>query len=195
MRLEAAVLPPPEVQEHLLAAVRTVPLVESQLSLVPQSQVYLRLAPFGHVTKGDAQRLHSTVARAVVEHPVARLRFAGGTALEPIGDDSVWAQLEGDVDQVAALGRATLDAALEAGFAVDRRISRRLVRLGRITEHATVEFLQAVVDLLEGYHGPEWSCEELTLLRVAEESLGRPQRQVEVWQQVRLAAPQRSLHG
>src|SRR3712207_6445413 len=146
MRLEAALLPPPQVQEDLAARIRAVPGTSTQLAAVPAERLYLRLASFGKVTRGDAEALRAALVTELAARPPVQLRFAGGKALEPIGDDSVWTQLDGDTDAVGDLGQVVVREALKVGFAVDRRISRRLMRVGRVTGATTVDYLERVLE-------------------------------------------------
>lgn len=187
MRLEAALLPPPEVRDDLAARIRTVPGSSIQLTAVPSDRLYLRLAAFGTVTRGDAETLRTALVADLARRPPINLRFSGGTALEPIGDDSVWAHLEGDTDPLDELGQILVKEALKVGFAVDRRISRRRVRVAHIKAATTVEFLESALATLEAYAGPWWECREVSLLRPVTDDSGPQGVGFEVWNRVPLA--------
>ncbi|HZJ06150.1 MAG TPA: hypothetical protein VFD59_11855 [Nocardioidaceae bacterium] len=166
MRVYAALLPPPEVQADLAAVVASVPGSGKQLAQMPAKLLFLRLANFGKVTLADANALHEIVEKEIAQWPPMTFRFRGGTALEPIGDDSAWASLEGDVDQVSHITDLMLRVVKRLGFLVDRRLPRTLVRVGRITPVTTVDYLQRLIDRLDDYTGPDWTCTEVTLLRL-----------------------------
>src|SRR3954447_13749068 len=186
MRLEAALLPPREVQEDLAAGIRAVPGTSTQLTPVPAERLYLRLAAFGKGTRGDALALRTALVDDLATRPPVRLRFAGGTALEPIGDDSVYAELQGDTDTVAEVGKVVVSEALKVGFALDRRLSRRLVRVGRVTPDTTVDYLERALDRLASYAGPWWECREVSLMRPVTDEAGPLGSGFEVWDRVPL---------
>ncbi len=168
MRLQAALLPPHDVQTDLAAVTASVPGSGEQLTLVPAHLLQLRLANFGEVSLGDAASVRSALQREIAQWPTMSFRFRGGAALEPIGDDSVWAKLEGDVEQLAEMANLTARVVKRLGFLVDRRLPRTLVRLGRITPATTETYLQRLIDRLDGYSGPEWACSDLALVRTSE---------------------------
>lgn len=174
MRMQAVVLPPGEVQEDVAATVASVRGTQEQLDVVPTRLLHLRLANFGKVSLSDAQALHATLGRAVAESSPMRLHFRSGTALDPMGDDSAWALLAGDVDQLSALADLVVRSVKRLGFLVDRRLPRTRMRLGRINSATTEPYLQRLIERLEAYSGPEWTCRELALVRVADPVDGGP---------------------
>ncbi len=178
MRLQVALVPPLAVQEDVAAVVESVPGGAGQLAAVPADLLHLRLVNFGNVTVRDAETLRNTLDKEMAQWPVMRFQFRGGTALEPIGDDSAWATLEGDVEQLADIANLTVRVVKRLGFLVDRRVPRTLVRLGRITPDTSEKYLQRLIDRLEGYSGPAWTCRGLALLSVSEHAPGIPEFEV-----------------
>ncbi len=168
MRLQAALLPPEDVQVDLAAVAASVPGGGEQLALVPAHLLHLRLANFGEVSLGDAARGRSMLQREIAQQPAMSFRFRGGVALEPLGDNSVWAKLEGDVEQLTGTANMTARVVRRLGLVVDRRLPRTLVRLGRITPTTTETYLQRLLDRLDAYAGPEWVCSDLALLRTSD---------------------------
>lgn len=168
MRLQVALLPPRDVQEQVAAIVAAVPGGVEQLDLVPSDLLYLRLASFSKVALGDFEAMRDAIGRETAQWPPMRLRLKGGAALEPVGDESVWARLEGDLEQLDHITDLIIRVVRRMGFVLDRRLSRTLVRLGRVTPDTTVESLQQVIDRLDDYTSRDWTCHDVVLLRVEE---------------------------
>lgn len=168
MRLLAALLPPQDVQDDLAGVVASVPGGREHLTLVPADRLHLRLANFGKVTLADSEALRRVVEKELLQWPAMTLRFRGGVALEPIGDDSAWAKLEGDIEQLTEITDFILRLVKRLGFLVDRRLPRTLVRVGRITPATTADYLQQMIDRLDDFTSREWICRDVALLRVSD---------------------------
>jgi len=171
MRLHAALLPPPDVQDDLAATVASVPGGDEQLTLVPAHLLHLRLASFGKVTLDDAHAVKAALQKEVAQWPPMKFRFRGGAALEPIGDDCAWAKLEGDTDQLSDVADLAARVVKRLGFLVDRRLPRTLVRVGRIKPATTADYLQQMIDRLDAYASPEWTCQDLAMLRASDTTI------------------------
>jgi 2'-5' RNA ligase len=165
MRLLAAVVPPPAVLEDLAGQVRAVGPDSPELDAVPVESLHLRITSFGNVTLADGRALHAAIAREAATWKAPELRFAGGTALEWRGDESVWAKLDGDVDSLMQIGRGVPVVVQRLGFFVDRRQFRPWLPVGTITDVTTAPYLERLVAALEGYHGPSWVLDEISILR------------------------------
>jgi 2'-5' RNA ligase len=168
MRLQAALLPPPHVQDDLAAAVASVAGSGEQLTVVPPRLMHLGLARFGNVSHADGVLLERTLQRELLQWSPMTVRFQGGTVLEPLGDDSAWARLEGDTGELVEIADLTIRVVKRLGFLVDRRLPRTVMRLGRITPATNEAFLQRLLDRLEGYVGPEWTCSDIALLHMSD---------------------------
>jgi RNA 2',3'-cyclic 3'-phosphodiesterase len=165
MRLDAAVLPPPEAQYELAKVVHAAPGAPQQFQLEPPDHLRVHLANFGSVTQADAEDLRQVLAKELAAWSPLLLRFHAGTALDRPSDDSIWASLVGDVEQLAQLGRHIARVVHRLGFLIDRRTFRTQVRVARITQDTTADFLQDLLDRLDAYHGSEWTAEDVTLLQ------------------------------
>ncbi len=174
MRLQAALLPPPEVQGDLGAAVASVSGGREQLDTVPTRLLHLRLANFGTVSLRDADALRSTLEQELARAPSLRLRFRGGAVLEPIGDDSAWAELDGDVKGLVDVADTIARAVKPLGFLVDRRLPRTRMRVGAINSATTEPYLVRLIERLESYVGPEWTCHDIILLQMLDPVDGAP---------------------
>lgn len=172
MHLHAALVPPRDVQEDLAAAVASVRGGREQLSQVPAELLSIRLANFGKVSHADTDALRSTLHKELAQWPPMVFHFAGGVVLEPIGDDSAWAQLGGEADELVSVANLTVRVVKRLGFLVDRRLPRTLVRVGRITPATTEDYLQRLIDRLAGYSGPEWTCSDIALVRSSDTLVG-----------------------
>ncbi len=165
MRLSAALLPPGSVLEDLAAVVRSVRGSDVELYPVPPEEMLLPLAHFGNVGLTDRMALREVMEEEVARWAPLELRFRGGSALVDDGDDSVWAQLDGDIEQMVAMGTVIPRVVQRLGFLIDRRVFRTRVRVARITPATTVEFLERLLARLEGYSGPAWTAHDVVLLR------------------------------
>lgn len=182
MRVFAGLVPPQEIQDELAACVAAVPGVGRHLEPMPGPLLFLRLAQFGNVTLADSRSLGSTLGQTAAQHPAMALAFRGGTVLEPLGDDSAWATIDGEVAALGQVAGAVVQVVKRLGFLVDRRLSTTRVRVGRITADTSVDFLQVLLDTLEAHVGPEWTCKHLTLLRALDVKPGE-QAQYELMQE------------
>jgi 2'-5' RNA ligase len=192
MRLFAAVVPPPELSEQLVAllAPSTVPLAEPsrrrfalrrgrpsadaaattspasrELTVLDAAAVHVHLASFGNVALGDVTKLTEALRRGAATWPRHELGLAGGTALEFAGDDAVWADVEGDVPRLSELARQVAAVGQRLGFFVDRRKFRPRLAVARITEETTAPYLEDVVARLEQHRSPTWTVDRLSLMQ------------------------------
>lgn len=164
MRLHARLIPPQALLDELDDVVRSIGGDASEFEHVPADLLHIPIASFGNVSSGDAVKLADALAREAANWVPVELRFAGGTALEWPGDESVWAKLDGDLEHLSMIGRSIPQVVLRLGYLVDRRKFRTWVSVGQITDSTTPEFLQGLVDALEAYSGPAWTSHELCLL-------------------------------
>lgn len=138
--------------------------VNRELDLAEPETMYIPITNFGNVTLSDSVRLADALRRDAAGWPRAHVHFTGGTALEFKGDESVWAQLDGDVDTLMSIGRGVPQTVQQLGFFVDRRVFRPWLSVGTITEETTAPYLQSVVDALEAFRGREWTVEHVSLM-------------------------------
>jgi 2'-5' RNA ligase len=165
MRLFAAVMPPVAVLEELADVVRSVAPDTPELDAVPVDALHIPITAFGNVTTADARQLQAALAREAATWPAPELRFAGGAALEWPTDRSVWARLDGDVEELETIGRGVPVVVQRLGFFVDRRRFRPWVSVGTITDKTTAPYLEKLVDALEIFRGTPFRLEEVSLLR------------------------------
>ncbi len=165
MRLHCALFPPEEALVELADAVRAVAPGTPELEPVPVAEMQIPVTRFGNVTQSDARALGAMLRREAAGWAPPKLYFAGATALEWRGDESVWARLDGDVDGLLALGRGVSSVVRRLGFLVDRRQFRPLLAVGTITDHTTAPYLERLVAALEAFAGQPWRLEHLVVLR------------------------------
>src|SRR3990170_4266036 len=143
MRMYAALVPPPLVLEDLAAVVRSVRGTETELDPLPVERMLLPLGNFGNVGLADRLALQEALSDQVSRWAPLELRFHGGSALVDAGDDSVWAELVGDVEQLNAMGTGVPRAVQRLGFLIDRRLFRTRMRVGRITSATSLRYLES----------------------------------------------------
>jgi hypothetical protein len=126
----------------------------------------LHLIGFGHVTRGDAAQIVEVIREKVGEFAPPTLHVAGVQPLIFDGDDAVWAMLGGDLDDVSAVAKSMPRWVHPLGFTPDRRIYRPAIRLGRVTRHTGLAYLEDLVGRLGEHRGPAWDADEITVGRV-----------------------------
>lgn len=180
LRMFAAVCPPPEAVDHLDA------FLEVRRDAAPfrwasTDQLHVTLAFLAEVEERRLDDLADRLARAAGRRTAFETRIAGGGAFPNVARARVlWAGL--DVDEE---GRTELDrlatgcraAANRAGIAVDGQRFRPHVTVARMRFPDEVSDL---VRLLDGYAGPAWPVDRVTLVAsyLGEGPRGRPRYEV-----------------
>jgi 2'-5' RNA ligase len=180
MRMFAALMPPPEALEHLDEFL-DVRREAGDLRWVQADQVHVTLAFLAEVAERKVDDLVERLGRAAARRTTFESRIAGGGAFPDVGRAKVvWAGLDLDeaarteLDRLATGCRA---AAARAGVEVDG---------GRFRPHLTVARTRRPHDvsrwvrLLDGYAGPGWPVDHLTLVEshLGEGPRGRPRHVV-----------------
>jgi len=201
MHIFAALLLPPDVLEHARSVVDSVesaaavsaaggpagrhrrgwrrraeppPPSGPMLDVLPTAIIHLPIARFGNLSLFDATRLADTMEREAKAWQSPRLHLAGGVALEPEGDDSVWVRLAGDLDELGTVRAGVTRVAQGCQIYVDRRVFRPEVRLATVNDLTTPEHLEAVLAALDGHESAAWWQTTLSLLTPADLGPGRP---------------------
>jgi hypothetical protein len=128
------------------------------LEHVPIERMQLPITGFGNLTTNDSRRLVQTITEASATWSLPTVRFAGGTALDFPGDWSVWARVEGDLDELGAVARGVTQSVEALGFFVDRRQFRPMLSVATVTTSTTGPFLESVVGALDAFRGEEWTA-------------------------------------
>ena len=165
MRLFSALFPPQAALTELADLVRSAGPDTRELDPVPVADMYIPVTNFGNVTLADGRALEESLRREAATWTAPKLTFGGGTALEWRGDQSVWAKLEGDVDELQEIGRNVPTVVQRLGFFVDRRLFRPWLSVGTITDHTTAPYLERLVGALEGFRGQTWQLEHVSVVR------------------------------
>jgi RNA 2',3'-cyclic 3'-phosphodiesterase len=165
MRLFSALFPPPAALTELADLVRSAGPDTRELDPVPVADMYIPVTNFGNVTLADGRALEESLRREAATWTAPKLAFGGGTALEWRGDQSVWAKLDGDLDQLQQIGRSVPTVVQRLGFFVDRRQFRPWLSVGTITDDSTAPYLESVVAALDGFRGRTWTVEVVSLMR------------------------------
>jgi len=201
VHLFAALLPPPDELERVravaagVAPVRDQPVatgppgrhrlgrrhqpeapppLEPMLDLIPAVAMHVPVVRFGHLVLDDATRLAHAIERDASAWESPRLHLAGGLALEPEGDNSVWAKLSGDLDALRSINQGLARAAQGLHLFVDRRVFRPHVRLGTVNDHTTTGYLEQLLSVLDEFEGSKWWQTDLALLIPADRGPGQP---------------------
>ena len=172
----AAVVPPPEALEHLDEFL-DVRREAGDFRWVQADQVHVTLAFLADVPERKLDDLAERLERAAARRTAMATAISGGGAFPHVGRAKVlWAGL--DLDET---GRTELDrlatgcraAATRAGIVVDGARHRPHLTVAR-TRHP--HDVTSWVRLLDGYVGPPWPIEAVTLVEshLGEGPRGRP---------------------
>ncbi|MEI5673134.1 MULTISPECIES: RNA 2',3'-cyclic phosphodiesterase [unclassified Nocardioides] len=179
-RMFAAVVPPPEVVDHLDAFLE-VRRAAAPFRWASAEQLHVTVAFYASVPDRALDDLVERLERAAERRTAFGARVAGGGAFPHAADARVlWAGLDladdagEELDRLAAGARA---AASRAGVAVDGQRFRPHVTVARLGHPAGVTDW---VRLLDSYEGPAWTVDTLTLLAsyLGEGPRGRPRYEV-----------------
>ena len=172
----AAVVPPPEVVEHLDAFL-DVRRAAGAFRWVTAGHLHVTVAFFAEVPDRKLDDLVDRLARAAARRGAFPAAVAGGGAFpNPARARVLWAGLDLDDHgrtELTRLATGARAAANRAGVPVDGQRFRAhvtLARLGRPDE------VSSWVRLLETYRGPTWTVDRLTLVAsyLGEGPRGRP---------------------
>jgi 2'-5' RNA ligase len=174
MLLTVAFVPPLPVLDELNTIVDAAGWQPGDLERIESPDMQISVTAFGNVSRGDTVQVVSALTRISAGWPPApELRFAGGTALEWPGDQTVWAKLAGGVDALEEVAQSISPAMLRLGFAVDRRRFRPWLPVGTVSATTELGFLERLLAGLESHQGETWQASHLSLLRTAFDA-GRP---------------------
>jgi RNA 2',3'-cyclic 3'-phosphodiesterase len=165
MRLFVGVAPPPAVLDDLDGACAPLRPLRDDLRWTNRPAWHITLAFLGEVTDLSLTRLLPRLERAARRHRAATLSLAGAGAFpKPARANVLWTGVTGDRRGLAELAASVGAAARRAG-AVPPDAGRRFqphLTLARCRAPADVS---SIVASLEGYQGPEWTAEEIYLIR------------------------------
>ena len=160
MRLFVAVPPPAEQLRALDAALG---VRDESLRWVPPEQWHLTLVFCGEVSPTVVPELTERLARGAARTPRFELNLAaaGSFPRQAARARVLWVGLGGELETLTRLAERCSAAARRSGIGVEDRPFRphlTVARCGRPTE------VTAWVRLLDGYRGPTWQADRLTLV-------------------------------
>ncbi len=165
MRLFVGLAPPPAVLDDLDAACAPFRPLRDDLRWTSREAWHITLAFLGEVTDLSLTRLLPRLERAARRHRPFPLSLAGAGAFPSAARANVlWSGLSGDRRALAELAASVGAGARRAGAAppdAGRRFQPHLT-LARCRAPADV---RPIVASLEGYQGPQWTAEEIYLIR------------------------------
>jgi RNA 2',3'-cyclic 3'-phosphodiesterase len=165
MRLFVGVAPPPAVLDNLDAACAPLRPLRDDLRWTNRPAWHITLAFLGEVTDLSLTRLLPRLERAAWRHRAVSLSLAGAGAFPKLARANVlWTGVTGDLRGLSELAASVAAGARRAG-AVPPDAGRRF------QPHLTLARCRAPVDVssivasLQEYRGPEWTAEEIYLIR------------------------------
>ncbi|GAA1980597.1 RNA 2',3'-cyclic phosphodiesterase [Kitasatospora viridis] len=165
MRLFVAVLPPPAVLAELEAAVAPLQALPGAdgLRWTDRDGWHLTLAFLGEVPEERLPVLGEALARAALDHPVHRLRLAGGGHF---GGRVLWVGMAGETWTLRALARSVAVAVGEVlDEGADAAEFHPHLTLARSGRHPAAGPLHAAAAELVPFHGAEFPVTAVHLVR------------------------------
>lgn len=164
-RMFAAVMPPPEVLEHLeeFLAPRQEARVEGRpLRWTPVAQWHVTLAFMEHVPDRAYDDLVDRLAAAAARRRPVEARLAGAGAFpDPSRARLLYAGIETDPVELERMATGARHAAVAAGVEVDGQRFRPHLTVARVARPVEATRWLRV---LETYAGPAWRVEEVALV-------------------------------
>ncbi len=164
MLIQGVIAPPAQAQQHLATALGP-QLTRDDVSWFQPADWRLKMATFGYLAFGDMTKVEDALIDEIARQPPMRLRMGRLVALPEEGDDSVWVELEGDLDQLAILAQELPGWVHRLGYLLDRYSFRPRIRLARISSRTTVDYLETLLTQVDRYVGPEWIADALQIVR------------------------------
>lgn len=165
MRLFVGLAPPPAVLDDLDAACAPLRPLRGDLRWTSREAWHITLAFLSEVTDPSLTRLLPRLERAARRHRPFPLSLADAGAFPSAARANVlWTGLSGDRRALAELAASVGAGARRAG-AVPPDAGRQFrphLTLARCRAPADV---RSIVASLEGYQGPQWTVEEIYLIR------------------------------
>jgi 2'-5' RNA ligase len=170
VRLFVGLAPPAAVLDDLDAACAPFRLARDDLRWTSRELWHVTLAFLGEVSEETLGRLAPGLERAAGRHRAFTLSVAGaGSFANPVRANVLWSGMSGDRRALAGLAETVSAAARAAGAAPPDAYRG-------FTPHLTLARCRAPVDVREivaalgRYRGPEWTVEEIYLIRSALEA-------------------------
>ncbi|MEU8166035.1 RNA 2',3'-cyclic phosphodiesterase [Micromonospora sp. NPDC049004] len=175
MRLFVAVYPPMEAVTHLGARVARLRVAAAaaagiRVRLADPVNLHLTLAFLGDVEAARLVEVQGALGLAALwfrdgRDAPPRLSLGGGGVFGDGRHTVLWVDARGDVEALHDLARLIRDRLRRAGLAYDDKPFRphlTVARPGDRVEPAAVDADRAALD---AYQGPQWSADELVLVR------------------------------
>ncbi|MEU7840229.1 RNA 2',3'-cyclic phosphodiesterase [Micromonospora sp. NPDC049114] len=175
MRLFVAVYPPMEAVTHLGARVARLGVAAAaaagvRVRLADPVNLHLTLAFLGDVEAARLVEVQGALGLAALwfrdgRDAPPRLSLGGGGVFGDGRHTVLWVDARGDVEALHDLARLIRDRLRRAGLAYDDKPFRphlTVARPGDRVEPAAVDADRAALD---DYQGPQWSADELVLVR------------------------------
>lgn len=164
MLIQAVVEPTADARDHLHDALGG-HLMRSDVRWFQPPDWRVRVASFGYLAFGDLTKLEDTLTDKVAQLSRLRLRMQHVVPLPEDGDDSVWVELAGDVEELAVLAQEVPGWVHGLGYLLDRYAFRPRIRLARVNSGTTVEYLERLIADVGDYTGPPWDVTSLDIVR------------------------------
>jgi RNA 2',3'-cyclic 3'-phosphodiesterase len=170
VRLFVAVYPAAPVLDDLAGTLAGLHLARAadsgtNVRLAPREQWHLTLAFLGDVPDGRAGDAAAAVDRAVAGFEPPTLRLSGAGRFGRGRFTILWAGIGGQVAELKGLARSVHRELKRARLPRDDRVYRPHLTLARPGDRLPAPEISADLEVLRAYQSPEWTVEELRLVR------------------------------
>ncbi|QLQ39006.1 RNA 2',3'-cyclic phosphodiesterase [Micromonospora robiginosa] len=175
MPLFAAVYPPAAAVADLVARVAELRI---DARLADPAHLHLTLAFLGEVPDDRLVEVEGALGLAAESFrdgrgSSPRLRLGGGGSFGQGRSTVLWVDVGGEPDALGTLARLVRDGLRRAELPHDDKPFRAHLTIARPGDRVDPADVRADREALHGYAGPDWSADELVLVR---SHLGRPAR-------------------
>jgi 2'-5' RNA ligase len=162
VRLFVGIDPPAPAQDHLAQTIAGLAVVAAGARVTARTLWHVTLAFIGEVPDERLPVAVDALDRAVEGQPPVSLRIAGGGRFGRGQFTILWAGVHGDL---RPLRRAVTAALKAARLPYDDKRFHPHLTLARPGDRVPAEEVQQDVGTLAGYEGPQWTVEQLCLVR------------------------------
>lgn len=178
MRLFVAAYPPEEVREHFARLVDGLNIGRPRepgrsVRLAMPENWHVTLAFLGDVPDDRVDEVRRAVDRTVERRRAAKegtadapdVRVSGGGTFGRSRFTTLWAGLDGDVDELGDVADALRRELRAARLPYDNKRFRPHVTIARPGDRITRDELAADLAALDGYESPPWTVDNIRLMR------------------------------
>lgn len=164
-RLFVAVDPAPYAIDELGALVSGLHVAQAKARVADPARWHITVAFLGDVPADRIPGVTSVLAAVAATSAPVDLRIAGGGTFNRGPGTILWAGISGDVERLAAIARRVRRELRQVRVHSDRKPYRPHLTIARPGVRVARELVKADVATLTAHTGPQWTSQDLHLMR------------------------------